>query len=103
MDQRQGTRELIRYAVSRKMFCQCGVVLDCRSAYLISYAIPGERRTFVCCTSCAKDTFLPVLKDQAQLDGTVSTWGRGELPITIRKPETMPDAVGPMIQQDLDI
>ena len=31
MDQLQGTREVIRYAVSRKMFCRCGAVLDCLS------------------------------------------------------------------------
>jgi hypothetical protein len=103
LDETTATRELIRYAVSRKMFCRCGIVLDCRSAYLISYAIPEERGTVIVCPACAKGAILPALSEQPQLDGTVSTWGRGEVPLIVRKPAPGDPISAFAVQQTLNI
>jgi hypothetical protein len=50
-------RELLRYAVSRAMFCHCGSILDVRRAVLASYEYDGQQvgQPFLMCGRCWDD------------------------------------------------
>jgi hypothetical protein len=96
-------REILRYAVSIKMFCSCGQVLDCKSAYYVEYTVKDVVRNFVTCSACYKRDHLPILLDATELKAEITHWNTGERPLTVKKPIPLETNNDEMTQSTLDI
>ena len=96
-------REILRYAVSIKMFCSCGHILDCKSAYYVEYTAKDATHNFVTCSACYKRDYLPVLLDATELKAKVTHWTTGERPLTVKKPIPLENNHDEMTQTALDI
>ena len=96
-------REILRCAVSIKMFCSCGQILDCESAYYVEYTAKDVVRNFVTCSACYKRDYLPVLLDATELKAKVTHWTTGERPLTVKKPIPLETSHDAMTQSTLDI
>lgn len=99
----EADREILRFAVSRVMFCSCGQVLDCRDAYLVQYTGKTAERMFVTCSACYKRDHLPVLLDASELKAKITHWTTGERPLTVKKPIPLENNNDVMTQSALDI
>ena len=96
-------REILRYAVSIKMFSSCVQILDCESADYVEYTAKGATHNFVTCSACYNRDYLPVLLDASELKAKVTHWTTGERPLTVKKPIPLETNHDEMTQSTLDI